>query len=258
MTARACACTLSNKPPHRCGSTSARASAASRRPRPSPSGTQTHACTRTHARTPVMHGRTAAHSHTRVPVVQQDLIPADAAAREGGQLLPGTRRARLSACQPAVPVTAVHIPPPPPPPRHLPRASAWADARRAQVRQPYDWTGMLRNPMVLIMGFMLLMSFVMPKMMANMGTARARALARPSLASPRRGAQTRRTSSRSGGCALEAPQGPSASRRCVGWRPRAHEGGWGPLIRPRRRSSNSLPTSHPRPALGGRASGQCV
>eukprot|EP01006_Ploeotia_vitrea_P039780 TRINITY_DN66376_c9_g1_i2.p2 TRINITY_DN66376_c9_g1~~TRINITY_DN66376_c9_g1_i2.p2 ORF type:complete len:158 (+),score=85.60 TRINITY_DN66376_c9_g1_i2:188-661(+) len=37
-----------------------------------------------------------------------------------------------------------------------------------QQRKPYDWTAMLKNPTMLIMGFMLLMVIVFPKMLNSM------------------------------------------------------------------------------------------
>merc|ERR1712129_644722 len=37
-----------------------------------------------------------------------------------------------------------------------------------EVRPPFQWTSMLMNPMVLMMGVTLLIMFAMPKMMANM------------------------------------------------------------------------------------------
>ena len=43
-------------------------------------------------------------------------------------------------------------------------------------RVPYDWTAMLKNPMVIIMGITLLMGWAMPKMMANMGACSPRLL----------------------------------------------------------------------------------
>merc|ERR1711935_1214457 len=37
-----------------------------------------------------------------------------------------------------------------------------------EVRPPFQWTSMLMNPMVMMMGVTLLIMFAMPKMMANM------------------------------------------------------------------------------------------
>ena len=43
-----------------------------------------------------------------------------------------------------------------------------APAQYFEVRVPYDWTAMLKNPMVMMMGFSLFLMVLMPKMMANM------------------------------------------------------------------------------------------
>lgn len=54
-----------------------------------------------------------------------------------------------------------------------PNARSGGNARvRVQERQPYQWDALLKNPMVWVMGFTLVMTIVFPRLLANMGAWR--------------------------------------------------------------------------------------